>query len=660
MSAEQLIKTSGQIDSEWLGGVLGSPGLEVGSVEPIGTGQMSGSFRVGFSGGPDDLDSVVVKLASEDEDSRRVGVGLGAYLREISFYRELADRIGGPLARCHLATYDPEEGWFTLVLDEVRGGTQGDQIAGCGPEEAEVALKALARLHAPVWNDLGLAATDWLNQPSPLNQALISNLIEPFFERFGDRIAKRHEVVTRRFAQSIDAWTDDRRAPLGLVHGDYRLDNFLFADGECTVVDWQTLSFGPAMTDCSYFLGGSLLPEDRKLHEERLVRLYYDELLAHGVTNFSWEECWEGYRRLAFLGILMAVGASMLVQRTERGDEMFMASYSRACQMAIDLDSVDLLPEPEAGGPVPLRPEPADEGLHDPGPEPLWNESWYFDAISDDASIGFYHRIGRLPNMDACLLSSVIVIPGGDSILMLDPGAPLPSGDGSELTVETADARATQVCEEQLGRFRVHGSGKAMAYADHSAPFRGEDGEPVEISFDLTWETNGIPYQWRLSTRYEIPCRVRGTITVGDTTHEFDGPGQRDHSWGSRDWWASEWMWSGLHLDDGTSTHAVAVPQMPAFGVGYVQSGGEIAEVTQVGSEYAAGENGLIEEAKISMNPQGIEIELEPLGFGVLRMQAPEPDDRVTEFPRAMCRLHAADGREGLGWVEWNRPLHLR
>jgi hypothetical protein len=34
-----------------------------------------------------------------------------------------------------------------------------------------------------------------------------------------------------------------------------------------------------------------------------------------------------------------------------------------------------------------------------------------------------------------------------------------------------------------------------------SAPLRKEAGEPVEIAVDLTWETDGVPYQWRLATR---------------------------------------------------------------------------------------------------------------------------------------------------------------
>ena len=43
------------------------------------------------------------------------------------------------------------------------------------------------------------------------------------------------------------------------MHGDYRLDNLLFGeDGTVTVLDWQTVSWGPPLVDASYFIGGCL------------------------------------------------------------------------------------------------------------------------------------------------------------------------------------------------------------------------------------------------------------------------------------------------------------------------------------------------------------------------------------------------------------------
>ena len=88
----------------------------------------------------------------------------------------------------------------------------------------------------------------------------------------------------------------------------------------------------------------------------------------------------------------------MVVVRTERGDEMFMTWFARNAQQVLDLDAVELLPAAAQRTAAGAASRAADEGRHEPGPEALWNESWYFDAVSDDAALGVYVRLGRLPN----------------------------------------------------------------------------------------------------------------------------------------------------------------------------------------------------------------------------------------------------------------------
>jgi hypothetical protein len=653
MTAATLIREAQDINAGWLAQVLSRPGIELLGTEPIGTGQMSQSHRVRFSepGGPEE--SVVVKLASEDHTSRATGFGMGAYHREIAFYRELAARIGGPLARCHLAEYDDSEGWFTLVLEDQRDASPGDQIAGCDAAAAEIALSALARLQAPVMGHDAVGAAEYLNLPSPLDQALLSQLLPAFLERYGGRVTDEHAELCRRFVASLDAWSADRRPPLGIVHGDYRLDNLLFAEGRVTVVDWQTVGWGPALVDATYFLGGCLPVQERRRHDERLLRAYHDELLELGVRGLGWERCWEEYRRSCFHGLVMTIAASMVVQRTERGDEMFMTWFERNAAQALDLDAVELLPPARQGPPPALRPDPLDEGRHEPGAEALWNESWYFDAVADDGSLGVYVRLGRLPNQDVALYTACVCGPDRPSVMVIDPAAPLPAADDDEQAIETDGFLAAQRCEVPLERFAVRLRGTAEAYADQSAPLRGERGEPVELALDLVWETDGIPYAWRASTRYEIPCRVSGAVRIGEEEIPFSGPGQRDHSWGARDWWAVDWMWSALHLEDGTHTHAVGLPEMPGYGVGYVQRGDDLQEIETVTSEHDLGPGGLIATASISSAPPQLELEVEPIAFGPLRLEA--PDGRISLFPRAMCRVRTGDGRAGSGWVEWNR-----
>ena len=196
----------------------------------------------------------------------------------------------------------------------------------------------------------------------------------------------------------------------------------------------------------------------------------------------------------------------------------------------------------------------------------------------------------------------------------------------------------------------------AQAYGDPAALLRGEPGSPVRLALELAWETAGIPYAYRLTTRYEVPCVVAGEIRLGDEVLELAGaPGQRDHSWGVRDWWAMDWMWSAAHLDDGTRLHAVQLrlPNAPPLGVGYVQAANHaLIELERVGASERVAADGLISNAQMTLDPPGLQLDIEPLAFGPLRLLS--PDGRVSHFPRSMCRVRCRDGRSGVGWVEWN------
>src|SRR3954469_11006650 len=159
-----LVKTIEELTNAWLAGARARE-VDSFAVDRIGTGQMSLSYRVTLDGG----DSVVVKLSATDQTSRGTGLGLGIYEREVRFYRELAPALGASaLAQCHAAAIDSTGEWFTLVLEDIAPATQGNQIAGCTPEQARLALSALAQIHAPLLADPARADTAWLERDSPL------------------------------------------------------------------------------------------------------------------------------------------------------------------------------------------------------------------------------------------------------------------------------------------------------------------------------------------------------------------------------------------------------------------------------------------------------------------------------------------------------------
>lgn len=295
-------------------------------------------------------------------------------------------------------------------------------------------------------------------------------------------------------------------------------------------------------------------------------------------------------------------------------------------------------------------PDPHDEGRHAPIDEPHWSESWYFDAVSDDGSLGVYTRTGLVPGRGTALFTAAIVRPDGPTVLLVDQDAPLPDDDAQ--TIRAPGYTADQVCEVPLERYRVRLAGTALAYDDHAAPLRAEPGTPTEVALDLVWETDGTPYRWSLTSRYEIPCRVTGTVTVDGETIAFGGPGQRDHSWGPRDWWGHEWMWSAFHLDDGTRVHAVTLADLPGLTVGYVQCGPAFVELTSGSSHGAPDADGLTRTDRLVLPEAGLELAVTATGSGPLRLVSDE--GRVTWFVRSMATVRTPEGRTGTGWIEWN------
>ncbi len=297
--------------------------------------------------------------------------------------------------------------------------------------------------------------------------------------------------------------------------------------------------------------------------------------------------------------------------------------------------------------------EAGDEGRHAPGPEPLWSESWYFDFFAADGSIGGWVRVALLPNLGVTWYHALLVGPDRQTVSVSELAGPTLKEPGLELRAD--GLWADHVCETPLDHWTVtneaHGLGvddPADLYAD--AP----RGDVVPVAFDLEWETDGVPYHYVHTTRYEVPCTVHGEINVGSERIELDGYGQRDHSWAERDWWALQWVWSAGRLDDGLRFHGsdIRVPGVD-IGFGYQQqpADGTVVLTNLVHADESLGPRGFPTAGTIDIG--GLDLAIDPVAFGPAYLTHA---GKVDLFPRALCRFLAADGRGGLGWVEWNQP----
>jgi len=297
---------------------------------------------------------------------------------------------------------------------------------------------------------------------------------------------------------------------------------------------------------------------------------------------------------------------------------------------------------------------PLDERTHPAGPEPLWNESYYMDFVSHDAMLGGYVRIGRYPNLGVIWYWGCVVGPDRPLVTVIDQAVPFPSRYAS-LEVRNDGLWADHTVETPLEHLSLGLEAFGVALDDPGETYHGLRGERTALGFDLEWETDGIAFRWPEGfDRYEIPCRVHGEILVGDERIEFDGTGQRDHSWGVRDWWDPAWCWTAFRLDDGTRIHAVTTLPSGAFGIGYLQPpGGGLNLVTQFDSVPTLGPEAIPTDARLEIN--GLGVTVEPLAWSPVLLEAPDGRGEA-RFPRAMARFHVDDGRSGTGWIEFNQP----
>ncbi len=320
------------------------------SLEPVGTGQIGETVRFNLKyrpGTPEGPATLIGKFATSDPTSRHIAATWSLYEREVRFYRELAGRARITTPHCYGAAM-AADGSFVLLLEDLAPGRPGDQIAGLSPDNAEQVMREAARLHAAFWDQGDNPELAWL-ETGPLSQPFYAADVfrgawAGFRDRYADQLTAEQRETCDRLAEGYDSYIRPLDRPRCVTHNDYRPDNIMFGPGSrLKVVDWQSAALGHNAVDVAYLIGGAFAPEGRSENERALLAVYHDELVAQGVENYGLSELEQDYRHFAFAGINVAVGAAMLVKRTERGDRMFLTMLDRHVAHVRDWDSLSLL-----------------------------------------------------------------------------------------------------------------------------------------------------------------------------------------------------------------------------------------------------------------------------------------------------------------------------
>ena len=342
-----------EITSEWMSSTIGR-NVSVENVEQIGVGVglLGRLYRATLAGG----ESVIVKLPTLDDAARmNVIEPLRFYEKEIRFYENAAadTPIGTP--RVHATQVDVDTGDFVLVIEDLSDRRIPDQTVGCPPADAELAVDAMADVHARWWQSERFADMPWLavysDPPYPQIIAAMFKQAWPIAEEIlGEKLPSAYRDYGDRFPDLVQWFLDlGSGEPQTLCHGDFRLDNLFFAATDdhppVTIVDWQICFRGRGGYDLGYFLSQSMATDDRRKHETALLDRYHGRLSAKGI-DYPRNLFEEDYRRtVAYCFAYPVISAGQIEFTNERHRQLIEGMLAGSIAAIEDNDALSLLPE---------------------------------------------------------------------------------------------------------------------------------------------------------------------------------------------------------------------------------------------------------------------------------------------------------------------------
>ena len=129
------------ISEQWLSDTLGIAMSNL-QAERIGAdrGMLGEVFRLTFADAAGIPKAIIAKFASDREEVRASALKAGIFLREISFYRDIAPITKSRTPQCFGAWYDNETAEFLILLENIVFDHSVDQIQGISRVEAELMM----------------------------------------------------------------------------------------------------------------------------------------------------------------------------------------------------------------------------------------------------------------------------------------------------------------------------------------------------------------------------------------------------------------------------------------------------------------------------------------------------------------------------------------
>ncbi len=323
-----------------------------------GAGMMSSLARMQLtydSPGPAPA-TLVIKSPARVETNRQVAVTFRTYEREARFFLELKDRCQARTPEILFCDVDAEQN-FLIIMEDLADYRLGDQVTGAGLADTRICITELARLHASFWNKVD--DLPWI--PGIANSHHADIMVQGLqagwpvsLAVFGDAMPPAVQEMIERFSATLPRLQEHLHgAPKTLLHGDFRLENLFFGNGEQSpliILDWQGPLLGRGIDEVAFFLAQNTQTEVRREHERELVEEYVAQLVQLGVSDYDLETAWRDYRLAVLYNWCYVIVVSGTLDTDNPHARAWMTQMvARNAQAIVDLDCFEFLEATDGG-----------------------------------------------------------------------------------------------------------------------------------------------------------------------------------------------------------------------------------------------------------------------------------------------------------------------
>ena len=336
------------ITVEWLGAALHAHDVEVVAVDVTEVHEVTNTHvkvHATYASSPASVPSgFFVKMPPLDPARREAIAQTDMGRREERFYAELAPSVRLRVPRCYASAFDPATCDFVIVLEDIVAGgcTISDGTVGVSPDSAAVALEELAHLHArfddPAVRDTEVPWVPWAKHASKYGERLLQIALDEHRDRLRDDFAELAQLYIDRGDELQALW---HSGPNTVIHGDPHLGNLFDDHGRTGFLDWGIINVSSPMRDAGYFITMAMDIDDRRAHEERLLRHYLEVHNAIAATPIEFADAWRMHREQAAYTVPACCQIVVFPENITEKRRVFSSAFLARAEAAIaDLDAL--------------------------------------------------------------------------------------------------------------------------------------------------------------------------------------------------------------------------------------------------------------------------------------------------------------------------------